>query len=134
MNKLKEYNKKRTTLNRKCMGKWRIVLFCSWDFQYSLRSSDGKYHKRHQNQLRDDYIQDNHLFDTENVPDDLLNKVSQYGRQFTKTIIYTLYSSKSKTFKSLYTVIKKLEGKVLMICTIICSRSESSRMFLNNFW
>jgi hypothetical protein len=44
---------------------------------YEVRSSDGHSHKRHQNQLRRDYIQDNHLSDAESLPDDLENKMPQ---------------------------------------------------------
>ena len=44
---------------------------------YEVRSSNGQYHKRHKNQLRRDYIQDNHLSDTESLPDDLVNKMPQ---------------------------------------------------------
>jgi hypothetical protein len=45
---------------------------------YEVRSSDGQYHKRHQNQLRRDYTQDNHLSDTDSSLDDLENKMPQH--------------------------------------------------------
>lgn len=44
---------------------------------YEIRSSDGQYHKRHQNQLRRDYTQDNYSSDTESLPDDLMKKMPQ---------------------------------------------------------
>ena len=37
---------------------------------YEIQSPDGQYHKRHQNQLRRDYTQDNHLSDLESLIDD----------------------------------------------------------------
>ena len=42
---------------------------------YEIQSSDGFYHKRHQNQLRPDYSTHNQLSDTESLPDDTPNTI-----------------------------------------------------------
>ena len=83
---------------------------------YELRSSDGQYHKRHQNQLRRDYTQDNHSPDTESLSNDLLSTTSQPTTVQSPNVSSPRYPRRIRKPPDRYTpFVINLKGKVLVI-------------------
>ncbi len=62
-------------------SKWQAALIKRnlGSMVYEVRFNNGQCYKGHENQLRPRFSSNNQLFETNNLPDDLLNKMLQYN-------------------------------------------------------
>lgn len=71
---------------------------------YEVQSPDGKYHKRHQNQLRPDFTQDDYLSDLDSLIGSQLNTTTQDSIIQPSNQSYPRYPRRNrKASRSLYT-------------------------------